>query len=74
MIEDRRDEATAAAFLNETERGVGEGRGRGSAIDALGQYLGFALRPDLPGRALVRSSRTLLNANSPDGAAHDPVP
>jgi hypothetical protein len=72
MIEDRLNETTAAALLDEAERGVRKSCCR-FAVDALRQYLCFALRPDLLGRSLISSSCTFFNAYSPEGAANDPV-
>jgi hypothetical protein len=73
MIEDRLNETTAAALLDEAERGVRKSHRCRFAVDALRQYLRFALRPDLLGRSLIGSSCTFFNAYSPEGAANDPV-
>jgi hypothetical protein len=73
MIEDRLNETTAAALFHEAERSVCKSHRCGFAVDALRQYLRFALRPDFLGRALVSSSCTFFNAYSPEGAAYDPI-
>jgi hypothetical protein len=73
MLKQRRHKAAGPALLQKTVRGVGESHRRRFAVNALGQYLGFALCPDLFCGALLSSSCAFFNANSPDGAANDPV-
>jgi hypothetical protein len=61
-----------AAVLHVAQRGLGEGDGSATTVDRLLEELGFAFSADLLGDPPVANSSAFLNANSADGAAHDP--